>query len=296
MRIAVWKTGHPIADKVADSLVKISKDAQLFHINAEYEIDGNAKESIADILIKNTDLSIGYGILRGTSNLFKSAEKYNKPWFNVDRGYFNPSHFDGTYRISYRGTQFKWHEGIPGKPIDIQIEPWRTGGDYVLICPPTKAVRRFFCIDSWVAPGIVNGEYIWREKDCSVPIEEHLSKAKAVITFNSSVGWKALQMGIPVLSDTTHSAVGSYFNNLSLDAIAEAQYLDRKKLFQAMAAHQFTLSEIEQGKAWPLLRHYLSMYSSDMMTGKPSPQMSPPIASSSAANQTLKSTFSSIGN
>src|ERR1051326_2634673 len=99
MNIAVWRTGHEIADRVAESLVKglngISLDCRYYNM-----------PSLPD----GYDANIAYGILRDTGEVFKASEEDGKPWFNVDRGYFKPSHYDGYYRISCRGTQqtFDW--------------------------------------------------------------------------------------------------------------------------------------------------------------------------------------------
>lgn len=300
MKIAVWKTGHEIADRVAQSLAE--------GFDAEGIFGSNTLGAKYWKLIKLPiwDAHIGYGILRGTAGIFKECDRIGLPWFNIDRGYFNPRHFDGTYRISYRGTQAKWHEGIPRKPVDIKLDPWRTNGDYVLICPPTQAVCDFFGIDlrGWEMAQVLLCYQScmparWRQKGSITPIEEDLTNARAVITFNSSIGWQAMQKGIPVLSDPDRSAIGSFYNCRTLQSLTDKLHDlpdNRIELFEAMQAHQFTLAEIEQGKAWDLVKHYLSTYSSDTMIEKPLPPMSAPIASSAAPDQTLKSIFSNTGN
>jgi hypothetical protein len=275
MKIAVWKTGHEIADTVAEALAE-GFDAPLF---SAYEVN---KINTADY-----DAHIAYGILRGAAEVFKDADRCGVPYFHLDRGYFNPGHYDGYYRISCRGTQASWHEGIPRKPIDIKREPRRTKGDYVLICPPTKAVCDFFGISlkGWeMAATLLCYQACmpgrWRQKGSIVAIEDDLANARAVITFNSSVGWKALQMGVPVLSDINHSIIGSHYQCTDLQSLTDKlQNMPdtRLELFEAMEAHQFTLGEIRQGKAWPLIQHYLS--TSAGIAGKPLPPMSAPIPS-----------------
>ncbi len=232
----VHKTGHFIADTVADAFIV-----------GNYEGD-------ADLV---------YGILR--HNFFTSS----KNWFEVDRGYFNPGHFDGYYRISYKGTQAKWHEGIPQADIDFELEDWRDKSGYVLVCPPSDYVKQFFDI-GWEIDKqlmqcweIVAGlhPYRVRRKDDASYIE--WNKIRGVITFNSSIGWQALQRGIPCISDTEHSIVGSYYKH-ELDKLGleynfeNVKLIPREPLFQAMKAHQFTLNEIRKGKAWNLIQYYIS--------------------------------------
>jgi hypothetical protein len=225
--VKVLRTGHPIADTVA-----------------------NALRGCPDF-----DGVIGYGILRGNDAELKKAKHY----FELDRGYFKPSHYDGYYRISHRGTQqtVNWlqpdYERL--NALNLPIRPWRglDPSKPVLVCPPTDDVAAFFGIKPWPTP--FDRGYVIRKK--GDPSSINFQDYNYVLTFNSSVGWQALMAGIPCVSDATHSIVGSYFNNLALDELSEAQYVEREKLFATMAAHQFTLSEIEQGKAWGLIQHYL---------------------------------------
>lgn len=230
LKICVGRTGHEIADKVAQSLVK----------GFGHYSDGN--------------VFIGYGILRGMAESFRKYEHF----FELDRGYFHPGHYDGCYRISYKGTQAKYDQAFDAPEYDIGLEPIRKydKSKPVLVCPPTDAVCHFFGF-KWWNPEKIEQKLLIRQKGDQSPIP--WDDISAVLTFNSSVGWQAIQRGIPCLSDTANSVVGSYYNTDSLDELIEMFHTKpRKPLFDFMRAHQFTLAEIEQGLAWPLIKHYLS--------------------------------------
>lgn len=283
MKIAVWKTGHEIADTVANSLENGSKKPQITELtlcDTRYHV----RHSYG-----GTDAAIGYGILRGIDDVFKDHDKQNKRWFELDRGYFNPSHYDGYYRISYKGTQAKYDPTFPiTKEFDSELEPIRKDdkSKSILVCPPTNAVCEFFGMKMWYDPLLAGKNFIWREKGNSNSI--NWDDYRAVITFNSSIGWQALQRGIPCLSNTPHSVVGSYYNTKSIDeAIEMFNTKPRKPLFDFMRSHQFTLAEIEQGKAWTLIKHYLSI--SDGTHGKQSVPMSAPTPSKNALKHQFQS-------
>ena len=268
MKIAVWRTGHEIADTVASALQRGLPNADIRNASSPTDIQK------LDVY----DAHVAYGILRGCDVVFKNAARCGKPYFNLDRGYFNPNHFDGYYRISHKSTQAKWHENGPSKAWQGTIEPLRPydASKPVLVCPLTEHVRQFFGFDGW---GLnLPQDSVIRHKGDTSPLR--LEDYRAVITFNSSVGWQALQKGIPVLSDPEHSVVGSFYGARSLEELLTDKFYnpvyDRKQLFDFMNAHQFTLAEIARGEAWPLIQHYLS--SSDMMAGKPSQAKSPLIA------------------
>jgi len=255
MKIAVWKTGHQIADTVADALVDGVRNCKSQHIECY-----NNLAAMGDYAWP--EAYIGYGILR--HNTFEIATRYNKPYFEIDRGYFNPGHFDGYYRISYKGTQAKWHDDIPQSDICPELEPWRKPPEkgYVLIVPPTDAVIDFFGINysQWLTEASKSCGYYGssiRYKDEQRPIE--WDKLAGVVTFNSSIGWQALQKGIPCISNSEHSLVGSYYNQNLVDYNFESvKSIPREPLFKSMLAHQFTLNEMRAGKAWTLINHYLN--------------------------------------
>ena len=131
---------------------------------------------------------------------------------------------------------------------------------------------------------------MWRYKDSKTPLEEDLAACSAVITFNSSVGWKALQMGVPVLSDVNHSIVGSFYGETDLQKLLEKSLSTpdtRRELFEGMVAHDFILEQIRRGEAWPLIQHYLSGLAS---TPESQP---PPMSADTPSESVLKASFQS---
>lgn len=253
MRIAVWKTGHEIADTVANAL-REGFNGSIFHTQAEQAANGLPG------VCGGCDVSIGYGILRGTADVFRNSPR----WFNVDRGYFKPGHYDGYYRISYKGTQAKYDAAFPiTRRYEGELQPKRRydKSKPILACPMTPSVKEFFRdLDPYVFTSLPHAElynkFDIRHKGDPSPIE--WDKYGAVITFNSSIGWQALIRGIPCLSDPLHSVVGSYYNTKCIDEAVEMFHSkSRKPLLDFMASHQFTLAEIAKGSAWPLIQNYL---------------------------------------
>lgn len=251
MKIAIWKTGHEIADTVAEALREGIPDASC----CDTRIEGMVERC-------GCDIHIAYGILRGTEKVFRTGNH----WFNVDKGYFGASHFDGTYRISYKGTQYRFPPVV--RHVEKKILPGTA-----LICPPTEHVCQFFGIDLDVWLSVMKAKciqaglcYEVRPKGYPYPI--NFKKYCLVVTFNSSVGWQALQAGVPCLSDTQHSVVGSYYNTKCIDELFGLwESMPTEPLFDEMRKHQFTLSEIKQGIACNLI--YQCLPSSVLMPANP---------------------------
>jgi hypothetical protein len=262
LKACVWFTGHEIADTVARAVAE-----GLSHGISVHEGMANSGDDLG--VIGSYDLHVGYGILRGMAEVFRTAEAAQIPWFNIDRGYWKPSHYDGYYRISCRGTQ----QAIGLKSIepeynrynalDLHGEKWR-GFDKTkpgLIAPATEAVASFFNVSSrtLIMPYAVfdNGWMQMREKGATTPI--NFADYSYVHTFNSSLGWQALASGIPCVSDRTHSLVGAWSKDVPIDRLAETQDKERINLFATQAALQLTLKEIRSGFIWPLIARLMSI-------------------------------------
>lgn len=253
MNIAIWKTGHEIADKVAeavyDGLWKANVGARLIQLYYGYKD------------YPEFDLYIAYGILRGTAEVFRMARAIGKNFICIDRGYWKPGHFDGYYRISLNGTQQT--TGLEKLEPDyerwdalgLEILPQKIGGDYVLVCPQTPEVNKFY--GDGKTPIAFGGEkVVFRHKGEEIPLQQDLDGCFRVGTFNSSVGWEALRQGIPVISDPTHSFLGAYMK--TVDSMSHMDIDSRRRCFAVQAALQLRLDEIRQGAIWPLIQSILS--------------------------------------
>lgn len=234
MKLAIWRTGHEIADRVASAF-----KGDHFLVGSECDFDAY-------------DFHIGYGILRGMEDVFAKA----KHWINIDRGYINPGHYDGYYRLSYKGTQQTF--GFPQPDFDrlkmlgvvFENRPLQDG--YVLVCPPTDHVKKFFKIPYWDWDCRRSETPFIRNKGDLSPID--WSRIKRVITYNSSVGWEAMRRDIPVSSNPFNSIIGAFEQQYEG---LEADY--REPLFGIMAALQFTLDEFRQDRHTKLLEHFAKM-------------------------------------
>ena len=94
-----------------------------------------------------------------------------------------------------------------------------------------------------------------RRKGDTEHLDDAFATAGAVIAFNSSVAWKALQLGIPSFSDVNHSTLGSWHGDVQ--TIEGLKKLSRESLFRFMCANQLSLLDIQQGKLLPMLKRSL---------------------------------------
>lgn len=288
MKIAIWKTGHEIADTVADAL-KEGLNGRIHYTDEIKDIERIHREcDECGCLMCQYDIHIGYGILRGASEIFRLCDSVKKAWINVDRGYFQPGHYNGHYRLSLCGTQQTIgldklepdYERFAKLGIEFP-EPYRINADaHTLVIPPTDYAARFFGIDNWQIPEFSDSPCIIRKKGDVTPLGDHLTNCLRVVTFNSSIGWEALKRGIPVYSDPDHSIIGAYQKLRKTDDTS--LHLDikaRRELFAIMSGLQMTLEEIRSGKICTLMEKLLSLFPSSLagIPGNQSPATLPPI-------------------
>lgn len=233
LRPLILCTGHDIADRVAQSLENC------------FDCKARLATSVKDEDIDQASFVIGYGILRGTAEVYKTAERLKKPWFVLDNGYFHPGHYDGYYRMGYRGTQGPYKK----RAFDVVMpEPMKRNPVAGLVCPPSDAVCQFFGVDKkkWTDEAIryvtARGkQVVIRDKSCNRALDVDLEHSAFVYTFNSGVGWKAISRGIPVVSDSELSIVGQWGKGLT------ATDADRREFVASLFADQFKLADVEAG-------------------------------------------------
>lgn len=230
--------------------------------------------------------SLSWGTLQGADILLKYLMKNNRDFVYVDHAYFNSGHVgkNSNYRLTYKELQ---NTTITDRPsdrfnsLDISISPWRTGGDYILVCPPTDATINLYGLSkNWLENTILkisqftdmpiyvrnkpNTIGIDLSKGYAVPIlkednvilddmtlEEHFVNAYCTVTFNSSVAIKSICAGVPVIVDK--SCAASSISRTDISDITNLLYLDRTKWLYNLAYSQFSLSELADYKAWEIL-------------------------------------------
>lgn len=252
--VTIWVTDHFISQRVASALKTGFGDDALLGFAT----------TVTTEQIAATPVHIGYGILRSMDKVARMAEEAGKDWFLLDLGYSNPGHFHGNYRIGYKGTQTLFDAGHLADASPIFCAPWKEGGHTALICPATDYVAGYFNLDdaAWCKQAEqlaadFNLPAKIRRKGDPQDLSDALNEAACVITFNSSVAWKALAAGIPAFSDIYHSTLGSWHGTAGQKSIDALKALSRDDLFRFMAAHELDLLAIQQGRIKNIVNRYI---------------------------------------
>lgn len=254
MTMYVWHTGHQINERVSAAL----------HAGIPQTILKHTEWADNYINQTNKHVAIGYGILRGTADIFRHNHTTGVDFYEVDRGYLNPNHYDGYYRISKNALQATYRElDLPSDRLDklkFERKQWFNPKGHILIIPPSEYIEEFYnhppgWWESEVVKSLdgVSRPFKIRHKSESSPLEHDLQGAYCVITFNSNVAVDATIKGVPVVTGM-YSVAGKWCGNSIGDIIEnkiEAPTQERvDKLLRFVSYNQFTLEEIRKGEAW----------------------------------------------
>ena len=198
-----------------------------------------------------------FGVLRGCDLAMKNAKEF---WY-IDHGYFG----EGRYRIT-RGATIHSGEGDMSwdrfNSFNHEMQDWSTGGEHVVLCPPSVPQIKFLNIKNWMddtikkvrqytdrkiiisqKPNSPEGFYEKGYDDLqNIPIDEALKKAWVLVTDHSNTMTTALIRGVPIICTNINRSIGSF------ERIEEPRY--NREWLKNIAYNQWTLRDIESGKAW----------------------------------------------
>lgn len=265
MPYTIWQTPHPINQTVVNTLAKgiqrISETGRGFPLKPMSEF--RTRDDLTP--------SISYGILRGTGLIFQACRDNGIEFWEIDRGFWRASHFDGYYRFSLNGMNPDYVPDIaqrfrPGCLIP-KLEPWRKDGRHILFCPPSKYVTWFYDLQpNWAQETMgqiarASGRPVnIRTKGDGRPIEEDFKNCHCVITHSSNIALDALRNGVPAICLGRHPVAG--WNSLGVkDIEADLTAYDREALFNFLSWQQYNLMEIAEGYPWEVV-HTMQKYKS----------------------------------
>ena len=188
-----------------------------------------------------------YGVRPQVAHLWEQAKRENRDYYYADNSYFDSCR-ERYFRISrnciqHAGMQ-RFSDGARMSALGIVIKPWRSGGEYALVCAQSSEFMDVVAQDHlWLDRTLEklrrSGEpYVLRTKGLNRPFSFDLENASRVITWSSAAAVMALLNGVPVECSPQCAAYG---------------VTDRQKWAECLADAQWTLAEIERGDAWRAL-------------------------------------------
>lgn len=243
-------------DRKVDRLINV-------HLSKSIDI----KES-NDTSNKNDCFFIGGPI--SSLNVLKRLDKSPASYINIDKGYFRNRKSTSHWRLSFNSLQQQKILDVPDdrlKEFNIDIKPWQTNGEYIIILAPNPKPLLYYtgsedvlawCLDTKAKLLEHTDRKIFiRFKESAKqrghdPLSKYLDKCHAVVTLQSLGCVETIIAGIPTLNLAPSCLNGLYKSDVSM--IEDLPKPDnRYEWLKSLSYSQFTLKEFENGKALELL-------------------------------------------
>ena len=184
------------------------------------------------------------------------------PWYYGDHAYFGRRVYFRITRDAFQTRGLGETDGKRLAALGVEVKPWRTSGDAILLCPPDHLWARLMSFDARAWQAEVSRKLkensdrdviVRKRHGAHVPLEQHLQRAYVVVTHSSNVAVDALVYGVPVIvtGDCAARSMGR------ADPVSVEYPLrpdDRERWAGVLADNQWTMDEIAAGAAWERLQ------------------------------------------
>lgn len=275
MKVTVYtsraRRARTVAQIVSQGLMQCGEAVTLRH-EAEY------------VGIEGADYVVWYGLAGNGMRMLRDFQTRNQPFAYIDLGYFGRKRESPPlvefHRIavnSYHPTAYLRRNLSTSRFLQFgrPIQPWHTTGDEILVIGMSDKAARVWGLGSGTAhaqwlvdevrkhtdrPIAYSPKPSWSEAQpipgtryARGPLQEELSCAWAVVTWQSNVSIDALIAGVPcfVLADAPASLMG----HQDLRRINTPRYPEDRLAFCGDLAHcQYSLAEMSSGYAFQQLK------------------------------------------
>ncbi len=207
--------------------------------------------------------SMFYGIAPGMESLWRSIQDSGQDWYSADNSYFDSSR-EKFFRVTKNRLQhlgFGKSDSERFDALGIKINPWRSRGGYLLLCPQSEHFMRSVAgyNGNWTSdtmrlltkerPVLVRS---WgRDKAAqAASLKADLAGAHAVLTWSSAAAITAVLEGLPAVC-SPHSAARRV--SVEIPELDSPPRPVREQWAGVLADNQWTLAEMRDGTAWRAL-------------------------------------------
>lgn len=219
----------------------------------------------SSFLNRNTIAIVG-GLEYGSDTLLREIRTTRHPHVFVDGGYLKAR--EGSHRNRFRivpnaFNQYWINESRADErsrfaELGVRIVDWRKNGSHILICTSSSKNEWFFGTEHWVDGTLARLReltdrpvVVRRYEDAAqgrVPaFAEQLKDCWAVICHGSTASVEAALAGVPVFVAPENPALPVASSDLA--QIEQPAMPDRQRWANALAWSQFTLQDIDSGRA-----------------------------------------------
>jgi hypothetical protein len=206
-----------------------------------------------------------YGVTPELVHLWEQAKAEGRTWYYIDNAYLDPCR-EQYFRITKNALQITGTGFGPPSRFDalkINIEPWRKGGEHILVCPQSDQFMKYLAgyTGNWTEDTIAELRkrtdrkiivHAWnRDKRMAyreLPVK--LRGAHCLVTWSSAAATTAVLCGVPAIVLAEQCATRAVAST-TLDEIETPRRPDNRYEWACcLAQHQFNYMEMKNGHAY----------------------------------------------
>lgn len=206
-----------------------------------------------------------YGIDDSNRAVWEQVRRNGDDWFYADNAFFDATR-QAHFRIAKNRLQHDGlgvSDGVRFRALGIPIAPWRERGEHIVLCPQSDSFMRFSGYAGNWTDDMIAALCQLTDRDIRVrnwsadkgrlaaTLADDLRGAHALVTWSSAAAITAVLAGVPVVT-TGPCAAAPMAGRLG--QINDLPTPERENWAGVLADHQWSLTEITQGKAWQSLR------------------------------------------
>lgn len=210
--------------------------------------------------------AVFYGVDASNEAIWKAVRASGQDFYYVDNSCFDTAR-QSYFRVAKNRLQ---HTGVgtsDGKrfrALGIEIKPWRTAGEHIVVCPQSTPFMRTvvdYQNGDWTANMLAKlraettreirlRSWSPDKGKLAATLGQDLVSAHALVTWSSAAAVTAVLAGVPVLVESPDCAA----RPMSGQDIGSLPTPDRETWAGVLADNEWTLDEMRSGKAWSHLQ------------------------------------------
>jgi hypothetical protein len=188
----------------------------------------------------------------------RAVRKSGEPWLFMDHAYFHRGYrHNAFFRVIYKNIHQTKALDVPGDRLEffkVKRLDWKNTRDHVVFIPAPRNIEALY--GPWnekalqrIASATKRPIKIKAKTDGS--LGDFLHRSWGLVAHSSVAAVEAACLGFPVFGPDTSPA---FPVSASIDDIENPVRPDREPWLRTLAYSQFTTEEIENGKAWGIIR------------------------------------------
>jgi hypothetical protein len=185
------------------------------------------------------------------------AEQRGCPVIVAENGYLGDMGEYFALALDHHNGAGRWPVGDKARPLPMDIKPWRTDGEHILVLPqrgigaPGVAMPRDWTraisvkLKSATGRKIVVRDHPGNKRN-DVSLTEQMEGAWAAVVWGSGAGIKCILAGVPVFY-TMPNWIGGPAARFGVDDIEAPFVGDRAEFLRRLSWAQWTLDEVRSG-------------------------------------------------